>query len=159
MPGTRSHSTVVADETVVTASRIPQLQRTIIADTTVITSGEIKRAGQSTLLELLQTQPGVEITTNGGIGKTSGLFLRGTNPGHVVVLIDGMRVNSATAGTTTFENLPLAQIERIEILRGPASSLYGADAIGGVIQIFTKKGKGKPHVYAGAGPTFRTIRI
>ena len=143
--------TVVADETVVTASRIPQLQRTIIADTTVITSGEIKRAGQSTLLELLQTQPGVEITTNGGIGKTSGLFLRGTNPGHVVVLIDGMRVNSATAGTTTFENLPLAQIERIEILRGPASSLYGADAIGGVIQIFTKKGKGKPHVYAGAG--------
>jgi len=143
--------TIVADETVVTASRISQLQRTVIADTTVITSAEIERSGQTTLLELLQTQPGVEIATSGGPGKASGLFLRGTNPGHVVVLIDGMRVNSATTGTTTMENLPLAQIEKIEILRGSASSLYGADAIGGVIQIFTKKGKGKPHVYAGVG--------
>lgn len=138
-------------EVVVTASRIPQSRESVIADVTVITSEEIERAGQSTLLEILQSQPGVEITSNGGAGKTSGIFLRGTNPGHVVVLIDGMRVNSATAGTTTFENLPLAQIEKIEIVRGPASSLYGADAIGGVIQIFTKKGEGEPHFYAALG--------
>ncbi len=144
-------TSIQTGEVVVTASRIPQSRESVIADVTVVTSEEIERAGQSTLLEILQSQPGVEITSNGGVGKTSGIFLRGTNPGHVVVLIDGLRVNSATAGTTTLENLPLAQIEKIEIVRGPASSLYGADAIGGVIQIFTKKGEGEPHFYAGLG--------
>lgn len=141
----------IADETVVTASRISQLQRSVIGDTTVITSDEIQRAGAQSVIELLQAQPGVEINNNGGPGKVSGIFLRGTNTDHVVVLIDGMRVNSATLGTTAFENIPLAQIDKIEILRGPASSLYGADAIGGVIQIFTRKGRGTPSFYAGAG--------
>lgn len=142
---------IIADETVVTASRIPQAQRSVIADTTVITTEEIQRAGAQSIIELLQAQPGVEINSNGGPGKVSGIFLRGTNTDHVVVLIDGMRVNSATLGTTAFENIPLAQIDKIEILRGPASSLYGADAIGGVIQIFTRKGEGAPKFYAGAG--------
>ncbi|HZV62122.1 MAG TPA: TonB-dependent receptor [Methylophilaceae bacterium] len=142
---------IVADETIVTASRIPQLQRAVIGDTTVITSDEIERAGAQSIIELLQAQPGVEINSNGGPGKVSGIFLRGTNTDHVVVLIDGMRVNSATLGTTAFENIPLAQIDKIEILRGPASSLYGADAIGGVIQIFTRKGEGTPKFHAGAG--------
>ena len=68
----------------------------------------------------------------------SGVFLRGTNTNQVVVLIDGVRVNSSTTGTTALEHMPLAQIDRIEVLRGPASSLYGSDAIGGVIQIFTR---------------------
>lgn len=142
---------MIADETVVTASRILQPQNAVIADTTVITSEEIRRAGAQSLIELLQAQPGVEINNNGGPGKVSGIFLRGTNTDHIVVLIDGMRVNSATTGTTAFENIPLAQIEKIEILRGPASSLYGADAIGGVIQIFTRKGEGAPRFHAGAG--------
>jgi len=139
------------DEVVVTASRVPQSRESAIADMTVVTQEEIQRAGQSTLVEILQSQPGVEITNNGGPGKQSGIFMRGTNTGHVLVLIDGMRVSSSTAGTTTLENIPLAQIEKIEIVRGPASSLYGADAIGGVIQIFTKKGEGEPHFYAGVG--------
>lgn len=142
---------IIADETVVTASRIRQAQRAVIADTTVITAEEIQRAGAQSIIELLQAQPGVEINSNGGPGKVSGIFLRGTNTDHIVVLIDGMRVNSATLGTTAFENIPLAQIDKIEILRGPASSLYGADAIGGVIQIFTRKGEGAPKFYAGAG--------
>lgn len=139
------------EEVVVTASRIAQTRESVVADVSVINSEEIQRAGQSTLIELLQTQPGVEISSNGGPGKTSSVFLRGTNSSHVVVLVDGMRINSATAGTTTFENIPLSQIEKIEILRGPASSLYGQDAIGGVIQIFTKKGKGRPRFYAAIG--------
>lgn len=138
-------------DVVVTAARLPQSQENVIADVTVIDQEEIQRAGQSSFIELLQTQPGVEISSNGGPGKTSSVFLRGTNPGQVVVLIDGLRVSSATSGTTTFENIPLAQIEKIEILRGPATSLYGQDAIGGVIQIFTKKGEGKPQLYAGIG--------
>lgn len=138
-------------EVVVTASRTPQPREAVIADVTVIDQEEIERAGQSSFIELLQMQPGIEISSNGGAGKTSSIFLRGTTATQVVVLIDGLRVSAATAGTTTFENIPLSQIERIEILRGPASSLYGQDAIGGVIQIFTNKGEGKPHLYAGLG--------
>lgn len=147
------------DEIVVTATRTPQQQESVIADVSVISSEEIKRGGQSTLVELLQRQPGIEITNNGGAGKTSGIFMRGTNTGHTLVLIDGVRVQSATAGTTTLENIPIQQIDRIEIVRGPASSLYGQDAIGGVIQIFTKKGVDgfKPYVNLGFGTYDTTL--
>ena len=150
-------TTALAEETldlndvIVTASRVPQTRESVIADVSVINADEIQRGGQTSLVELLQLQPGIEITTNGGAGKTAGIFMRGTNSGHVVVLVDGMRISSATLGTTTFENLPIAQIEKIEILRGPATSLYGQDAIGGVIQIFTKKGEGKPKFYGSLG--------
>jgi vitamin B12 transporter len=141
------------EDVVVTASRIPQSRGSVLSDVTVIDSEEIEHAGQSTLVELLQRQPGIEISSNGGAGKATSVFLRGTNADHVVVLVDGLRINSVTLGTNSFENIPLAQIERIEILRGPASSLYGADAIGGVIQIFTKRGEGamKFNAFAGYG--------
>ncbi len=127
------------DNVVVTASRIEQSRTSVIGDVTVIDREAIERAGTGSITDLLQSQPGIQISTNGGAGKTSNIFMRGTNKDHVVVLIDGMRINSATSGTTSFENIPLSQIEKIEILRGPASSLYGADAIGGVVQIFTRK--------------------
>ena len=143
--------TTQAAKVVVTAHRIEQARENVIADISVITREEIERAGQSTLVELLQQQPGIEITNNGGPGKASGIFMRGTNTSHVIVLVDGVRLNSATAGTTTFENLPVALIEKIEILRGPATSLYGQDAIGGVIQIFTKQGDGAPKFFASVG--------
>ncbi len=146
-----SAENIELDDVVVTASRVAQSRESVIADITVIDQEEIERAGQSTFVELLQTQPGVEISSSGGAGTASSIFLRGTNSNQVVVLIDGLRVGSATAGTTTFENIPLTQIEKIEILRGPATSLYGQDAIGGVIQIFTKKGSGKPQFYAALG--------
>ncbi|MFN6961689.1 MAG: TonB-dependent receptor domain-containing protein, partial [Rhodocyclaceae bacterium] len=97
--------------------------------------------------------PGLQIVTNGGIGKSASLLTRGTNAGHTLLLVDGVPLGSATLGQPSFHNLPLSQIERIEILRGPASSLYGSDAIGGVVQIFTKKGAGplKPEAFAGYG--------
>lgn len=139
------------NDVVVTASRIPQTRESVIADVTVIESEEIQRAGQSTLVELLAIQSGIEISSSGGAGTASGIFIRGTNSSHVVVLIDGLRVDSATLGATSFENLPLGQIDRIEILRGPATSLYGQDAIGGVIQIFTKKGEGTVKFNANLG--------
>ncbi|NBR57363.1 MAG: TonB-dependent receptor, partial [Chitinophagia bacterium] len=105
------------------------------------------------LPELLQRQPGIEISNLGGAGKVSTLSLRGTSSTHSIVLIDGMRVGAATSGFSAIEHIPLSQIEKIEILRGPASSLYGQDAIGGVIQIFTKKGVDgfKPYVGIGYG--------
>ncbi|WP_144408913.1 TonB-dependent receptor domain-containing protein [Chromobacterium vaccinii] len=139
----------VGDPVIVTASRIAQPLSKTLADATVITRDEIEESGAQTLQQVLSRQAAVTITSNGGPGTTSSIFMRGTNFNHTVVLVDGMRISSATTGTTAIQNIPLAQIERIEILRGPASSLYGADAIGGVIQIFTRKGEGAPRFNAG----------
>ena len=124
---------------VVTAARMPQPIATLTADLTVIDAEAIAASGARSFAELLQGQPGVEIVQNGGPGATSGVFLRGANRGQTVLLVDGLRVSSSTVGAPTLEAIPLDQIERIEILRGPASSLYGADAIGGVIQVFTRR--------------------
>ena len=137
----------------VTATRTPISKNNVIADVTTISSEDIERAGSSSLPELLQRQPGIEISNLGGPGKVSTLSLRGTSSTHSIVLIDGMRVGAATTGFSAIEHIPLSQIEKIEIVRGPASSLYGQDAIGGVIQIFTKKGVDgfKPYVGIGYG--------
>ena len=136
---------------VTTPLRVPEKAKNVIADTTVITSDEIKRAGLSSLPQLLQQQPGIEVTNTGGPGKVSSINIRGTSSTHSIILIDGLRVGSSTTGTSAIENIPLSQIERIEIVRGPVSSLYGQDGIGGVIQIFTKKGKKGFHPYVSAG--------
>jgi len=131
-------------ETVVTAGRVPQLLSDTLRSVTVITSREIEESGQFTLAEVLQAYGGVEIATNGGPGSASSVFIRGSDSAHTLVLLDGMRLQSATTGTTAFENIPLSQIDRIEIVPGPVSGLYGSDAIGGVIQIFTKGGRYSP---------------
>lgn len=148
-------ATTTADEAavVVTATRMPTRANELISDITVIDREAIEQAGPTTLPELLSRQPGVHIADNGGPGKTASIFMRGTNSGHTILLVDGVSLGSATTGQPSLHNLPLSQIERIEILRGPASSLYGSDAIGGVIQIFTKRGEGPPRLdaYAGAG--------
>ncbi|MES2553799.1 MAG: TonB-dependent receptor [Pseudomonadota bacterium] len=139
------------DDVVVTASRTPQKISDALGDISVITEQDIQRAGQTSLVELLSMQPGIEMAQNGGMGKSSDVYIRGANATHTVVLVDGMRINSATNGTTALQSIPLSQIERVEILRGPASGLYGADAIGGVIQIFTKSANGKPRLNASVG--------
>ena len=146
-------TTLKTSDVFVTATRTPISKKNVIADITVISEEEIKLAGSSSLPELLQRQPGIEISNNGGQGKVSTLFLRGASSTHSVILLDGIRIDSATAGLTAIENIPLSQIEKIEIVRGPASSLYGQDAIGGVIQIFTKKGLNgfKPYISFGYG--------
>ena len=141
----------VLDPVAVTASRSVQPIADVLADITVIGADEIARAGAQSLTELLQRQPGVEITQNGGPGAAAGVLLRGAKPGHTLVLIDGVRIASSSAGATSLEAIPLAEIDRIEILRGPASSLYGADAIGGVVQVFTRRGGGAPSGNVSAG--------
>ena len=113
---------------VVTATRQPTRINEQLADVTIIEKEAIEQAGATTLPELLSRQPGIQLVTNGGLGKSSSIFIRGTNAGHTLLLIDGMPLGSVTTGTPSFTNLPLSQIERIEILRGPASSLYGSDA-------------------------------
>ena len=139
------------DPVVVTAARSPQLLEQSLADVTVIGPDEIARAGAQSLAELLQRQPGVQIVANGGPASTTGVFLRGANANQTLVLIDGLRVGASSSGLATFEAIPLSQIDHVEILRGPAASLYGADAIGGVIQIFTRNGGNAFAANASAG--------
>ncbi|MHB8535148.1 MAG: TonB-dependent vitamin B12 receptor [Sulfuricaulis sp.] len=149
-------SYAVADVTesnpvIVTATRTAQTADASLASVTVITRQDIERSQAQSISELLTGLAGIDSTVNGGYGKTTSLFLRGTNSDDVLVMIDGVKIGSATLGTTAFEFLPLDQIDHIEIVRGPRSSLYGSEAIGGVIQIFTRQGTGKPDAYASAG--------
>lgn len=139
------------DEIVVTASRMPQALDKTLADTSVINEQDIKKSGATDVSTLLRSLPGVEVAQNGGLGSTSSVYMRGTNDKQVLVLLDGVRINSATTGSTAIEHIVLDNIERIEVVRGNVSSLYGSEAIGGVIQLFTKQGQGAPAFNAGAG--------
>ncbi len=141
-----AQNVIVGPEVVVTASRISQPVERALLPTTVITAADIARSQAYDLPSLLRLQPGLEFFQAGGAGHQSSLFLRGTESDHTLVLIDGVRINSVTAGTTALEHISLAQIERIEVVRGNVSSIYGSEAIGGVIQIFTKSA----HVPSGA---------
>lgn len=143
-----------APEVIVTATRTPTRVNELLSDVSLVSRDDIEHSPATSLTELLTTIPGVTVTSTGGRGANTSMFIRGANANHSVVLVDGQRISSATTGTTSFEHIPLEQIDHIEVLRGPASSLYGADAIGGVIQIFTKKGdagKPAPSVSFGAG--------
>ncbi len=148
-----TQETPLLDEIVVTATRIPTPIRHSLSDVSVLERTAIEQLDHVSLPELLSTLPGVQITTTGGRGDISTLSMRGGNSAHVAVLIDGLRISSATQGTTAIQAIPLEQIERIEVVRGPVSSLYGADALSGVIQLFTAQGSGMPAptVYVGTG--------
>lgn len=127
---------------IVTATRTAQSADATLASVSVITRQDIDRLQAQSLPDVLRGVAGLTISNSGGAGKATSVFLRGTNAGHVLVLVDGIKVGSATLGTASFQDIPAAQIERIEIVRGPRASLYGSEAIGGVIQIFTRKGGG-----------------
>ena len=136
------------DHILVTATRSEQALKNSLSSAVILSEVEIDRAQAQSLPELLDHIPGLDIDHSGGLGSLTSLRLRGTENDHVLVLIDGVRAASATSGTTALTHLPVTQIERVELVRGPRSSLYGSDAIGGVVQIFTKKGKGefKPYL-------------
>jgi vitamin B12 transporter len=127
------------EQVLITATRVAEPAKDVLADNVVITAEQITNSGATTVVDLLQQQRGIEISRNGGAGNTASVFIRGASNAQSVVYIDGVRVGSATNGGGTWSSIPLAQIERIEIVYGPLSSLYGADAVGGVIQLFTKK--------------------
>ncbi|MGK2926185.1 MAG: TonB-dependent receptor domain-containing protein [Lysobacterales bacterium] len=130
---------------VVTPSRkVEPLDRTL-SSISVITREDIERSVAEDLFELLRLQPGVDIVRTGGAGTQTSVFLRGGNSNHVLVLVDGVRVSSANTGAYAWEQLPLNQVERVEIVRGPRGSIYGSDSIGGVIHVFTRS---SPDPYA-----------
>ncbi|HKQ30321.1 MAG TPA: TonB-dependent receptor [Burkholderiales bacterium] len=141
---------VFTDAIVVTATRTAQTADETLASVTVITRQDIERRQPQDIVELLRTETGIDISRAGGIGGSTNLFMRGTNSNQTLVLIDGVRAASATTGTFEFRSMSLSQIERIEIVRGPRASLYGSDAIGGVIQIFTRQPQG-PTIAVGGG--------
>jgi vitamin B12 transporter len=125
---------------IVTATRTAITTDEALSSVTVITRADIERLQPLSVPDLLAGLPGMSFANTGGYGQQTSLFMRGTNSTHALLLVDGVRVASVSAGLAAFEQIPVEQIERIEIVRGPRSSLYGADAIGGVIQIFTRRG-------------------
>ena len=127
---------------IVTATRTAQTADESLASVNVITRDDIEVSQANNITELLRLQAGIDIARSGGPGQQTGLFLRGTNANQTLVLIDGVRAASPTTGAFAWQHLSLTDIDRIEIVRGPRASLYGSDAIGGVIQIFTRNNKG-----------------
>ncbi len=131
----------VLENVVVTASRTPQILEDVVGDITVVGRDELQQAVGDSVADILARQPGVQITDTGGRQTPTGVMLRGANTNQTLVLIDGMRINGSIQGGANWGALDPAAIERIEILRGASSSLYGSDAIGGVINIITRKGE------------------
>ncbi len=128
------------DTVVVTASRSMQQVVDALPHTSVITRAEIEASQAADVLSLLRRQPGLEMAQNGGLGGVASVFMRGTNSAHVLLLVDGVRLNAVGSGAPAWSQLMLDDIERIEIVRGNVSALYGSEAIGGVVQIFTRSG-------------------
>ena len=141
VPLSAAHAQAVVDQprVIVTGVRHAQTVDDSLASVTLIDRDDIEKSPAVDLLDLLGQQAGVDISRTGGAGQSSTIFLRGTNSNQTLVLIDGVRVASATQGVFDFAHLPLDQIERIEIVRGPRAAFWGSDAIGGVVQIFTRK--------------------
>lgn len=126
---------------VVTATRSAVPLREVIADVTVIDRSEIERQQGGAVADLLRRVPGLQMARSGGPAGSTSVYIRGGDTRFTALLIDGVRVDTQTTGGVNWEAIPLSQIERIEVLRGPASAVYGSDAIGGVIQIFTRRGE------------------
>ena len=150
--GAQTVTSIELEPVVVTATRVPTPLPHVLSDTTVLARAELERQRGATVAEVLRRVGGLQMSNNGGRASTSSLFMRGADSRHVAVMVDGVRVDTQSgAGGATWEALPLEQIERIEIVRGPASAVYGSDAIAGVVQVFTRKGRpGAPRLNVGA---------
>lgn len=152
---------VTLGKVVVTATRVETPMEEIASSVTVISSEEIERKQKTHVMEILRGIPGLDVVRTGGAGKNTSVFIRGANSEHTLVMIDGVEVNDpiSPGRSYDFAHLTVDNIERIEVIRGPQSTLYGSDAIGGVVNIITKKGEGKPKFFLSAeGGSFTTFR-
>lgn len=144
---------------VVSATRTPQPLDAVLADVTVIERAEIERSGALGVADLLARLPGMEMASTGGPASTTSVFIRGAENRHTAVYLDGMRLDSQSTGGVSWEAIPLDQIDRVEVVRGPAAAVYGSDAIGGVVQLFTRRGAGTPRVNASlSAGSHRTVQ-
>jgi len=155
-----SRDTSLQHQVVVTATRIETPLKEIASSITVITRQELERSKRRTVIEVLKDVPGIMVIQSGPPGSSASVMLRGTNSEHTLVMVDGVEVNDPMTPSRTCDlaHLTVESVERIEILRGPQSTLYGSDAMGGVIHIITRKGGGKPRFHfsslAGSYGTF-----
>lgn len=145
-------------ETVVTATRVEQPLADLVGDVSIVDRAAIERSGATGVADVLARLPGIEIVRNGGIANTSSVFVRGAESRFTAVYLDGVRIDSQSTGGAAWEAIPLAQIDRIEVLRGPAAAVYGSDAIGGVVQLFTRRGEGAARPYVGVGIGSHALR-
>lgn len=145
---------------IVTANRLPQSADATLAATTVLTREDIAARQARSIEDLLSGVEGLAISNSGGPGKLTSFFVRGAEADQLLVLVDGVRIGSATAGTAMLQNIPVELVERIEFVRGPRSSLYGSEAIGGVLQVFTRRGGGalRPE-FSVSGGSFDTQQV
>lgn len=158
--GTDTDESLRLNPLVVTATLTPRTADQSLASVTVLDEATLRRQDPVSLTDLLRGQPGVDVTTNGAFGKNSSVFIRGTDSDQNVLLIDGIRLRSATTGGAAWQFLDPRMFQRAEIVRGPRGSLYGADAVGGVVQLFTheaEEGGPHPHISVGGG-SFDTQR-
>ncbi|MCC5900422.1 MAG: TonB-dependent receptor [Halomonas sp.] len=156
-----SSSEAALNPVVVTAALAPRTANESLASVTVLNKDTLRRQDPVSITDLLRGQPGVDVSSNGSFGKNSSVFIRGTGSGQNVLLIDGIRLRSATSGGAAWQHLEPRMFDRAEIVRGPRGSLYGADAMGGVIQLFTPEGQEdgpQPRISVGGG-SFNTQRI
>ncbi|EEG86941.1 TonB-dependent vitamin B12 receptor [Proteus penneri ATCC 35198] len=129
-----------SDTLSVTANRFQEPNSSILAPITVVEREQIDRWQSNSVIDVLRRMPGIDVGQNGGIGQQSSIFVRGTNSNHVLILVDGVRLNQANvSGSSDISQIPLSLVQRIEYIRGPRSSVYGSDAIGGVINILTER--------------------
>ncbi|EMC8780704.1 MULTISPECIES: TonB-dependent vitamin B12 receptor BtuB [Providencia] len=140
------------DQVVVSANRFEQPISSILAPVTVVTREDIDHWQSNTVIDVLRRLPGVDIAQNGGMGQQSSLFIRGTESRHVLVLIDGVRLNQAgISGSSDMSQIPISLVQRIEYIRGARSAVYGSDAVGGVVNIITRRDNDGTTLNAGIG--------
>jgi len=152
---------VLRHEVVVTATRIETPVKEVASSVTVITRQELENSHRSTVLDLLRDVLGTAVIQNGGNGSASSTFLRGSNSEHVLIMLDGVELNDPMNPSRSYDlaHFSLDNVDQIEILRGPQSTLYGSDALGGVINILTKKGSGKPSLsISSSGGAYRAFQ-
>jgi len=141
-----------SDTLVVSANRFPQPVSSVLAPTSVVTRNDIDRWQAKSVADVMRRLPGVDIAQNGGLGQSSAVFIRGTDSRHVLLLIDGIRLNQAgISGSSDLSQIPISLVQKVEFIRGPRSAVYGSDAIGGVINIITTREKVGSSLSAGVG--------
>ena len=157
---THAQQSTVLMPVVVTATRTETPLADVLSDITIIEREQIDRSGAFVISDVLSHLPGVSISQTGGPASTTGVFIRGAESRFTAVFVDGIRIDSQSTGGAPWEAIPLAQVDRIEVLRGPAAAIYGSDAVAGVVQIFTRKGKPgfSPSIAVGLG-SYNTTKI